>query len=86
MSATFTKKFKKGDKIKLINGDGMGADTGATAIVTGYDEEGFGSFAYLNVKWIRENTLCHSQCNGGYSQKSFELVEEIKDWKKRLKR
>ncbi len=74
-----SKKFKVGDKVKLINADGLMAKIGATAIVVGYLESNkdFGLY-YIDINWIHDS-LSGEQSDGGYYADVFEVVptEEI---------
>ena len=63
-------KFKLGDLIELTDKGSVAADKGATAIVTGYDNDN----KYVQVKWIRDK-LAKTQSDGGYYEKSFTLIE-----------
>jgi len=69
-------KFKKGDKVRLINKNGMGAEIGACATVTRgnhgvcWATEGIG----IDVEWIRDEK-CPSQGNGGYDAFKFEIIK-----------
>ena len=80
-----TNKFKKGDMVIVINGEGMAALKGAIAKVLGYSSDGL----YVELEWVR-NDKSKNQQNGNYYDANFELIDKImanKDgtlnWKKR---
>ncbi len=60
-------KFKVGQTVELINGNSMGADAGATAIVKHVYK------TYVSVIWKRDSKW-HNQGDGGYYPKDFKLV------------
>jgi hypothetical protein len=65
--------FKKGDRVKLISGDGMAAPAGALATVTADHSDG----RYLHVKWDPHGGDIQ-QGDGGYYPKQFQLVRRPK--------
>jgi hypothetical protein len=71
-----TKKFKVGDKVRLINGEGIEAKVGATAIVVGYEESCDDTLYYINIKWDR-NELSGTQSDGGYYGDDVEVIEAV---------
>jgi hypothetical protein len=69
------KKFHVGDRVRLINGNGMVALVGATATIVGYEATYEGDLYYVSVKWDRNTLAARHQCDGGYYADDFELVD-----------
>jgi hypothetical protein len=68
------KKFKVGDKVRLISGYRMRARIGATGVVKGYEESAIQhGMYYVYVNWDR-NDLVGDQKNGGYNPDEFEVI------------
>ena len=61
--------FKVGQTVELIDSEGMAANIGATAVVTGVRTP------YLSVRWIR-NSLDDEQGDGGYYPHAFKIVSQ----------
>lgn len=60
-------RFKKGDRVRLLDDTSMAAKAGATAKVIGFNGP------WVRVEWDRDERA-GSQMNGGYNPSSFELV------------
>lgn len=74
-------RFKKGDRVKLVNrgpqgSDALGAEFGAEAIVEGYEKNyhSGGPKEWLRVRW--DDPRSREQSNGGYYESMFEPALE----------
>jgi hypothetical protein len=73
-----SRRFSPGDRVRLVNGDGMSATAGAEAVVQdpAYKVKKFsGPLGYLMVSWDRSSGLDNGQHDGGYDEKGFELAD-----------
>jgi len=73
-----SRRFSHGDRVRLVNGNGMSAMVGAEAVVQdpAYEVTQFsGPLGYLMVSWDRSSGLANGQNNGGYDEKDFELAD-----------
>ena len=66
------RKFKIGEKLKLITSTGMAAKFGATAEVTGWEKNDYGR-EYISVRWL--DKLADGQMDGGYDEKDFVSID-----------
>ena len=68
-------KYRKGQTVILLNGEGFGAKVGATAFVTGRVKSIYGyNVEYVKLVWDRKNKFYGNQSDGGYFDKAFGLL------------